>query len=57
MCFDTINIILMATQVIKSARVMKKAVAFLLPFMEEENASQLADDAATGESLHKSVCS
>lgn len=29
-------------QVIKSARVMKKAVAYLLPFMEEEKAAKLA---------------
>jgi len=33
-------------QVIKSARVMKKAVAYLLPFMEEEKAAKLA---ASGE--------
>jgi len=30
-------------QVIKSARVMKKAVAYLLPFMEEEKARKLAE--------------
>merc|ERR1719460_1768747 len=35
-------------QVIKSARVMKKAVAYLLPFMEEEKAARAADRAAKG---------
>lgn len=30
-------------QVIKSARVMKKAVAYLIPFMEEERAAQLVN--------------
>lgn len=29
-------------QVIKSARVMKKAVAHLIPFMEEEKAASMA---------------
>ncbi len=32
-------------QVVKSARVMKKAVAYLLPFMEEEKANQAAEEA------------
>jgi 5-methyltetrahydrofolate--homocysteine methyltransferase len=31
-------------QVIKSARVMKKAVAYLIPFMEKEKAARLAED-------------
>ena len=31
-------------QVIKSARVMKKAVAYLLPFMEEEKPGQRRRD-------------
>merc|ERR1711871_848991 len=35
-------------QVIKSARVMKKAVAYLLPFMEEEKAKRAAERAAAG---------
>ncbi|RQM20654.1 hypothetical protein B5M09_000410 [Aphanomyces astaci] len=35
-------------QVIKSARVMKKAVAYLLPFMEEEKLAQQAKDRADG---------
>merc|ERR1711871_1279115 len=35
-------------QVIKSARVMKKAVAYLLPFMEEEKARKKAERAAQG---------
>ncbi|OQR99105.1 5-methyltretrahydrofolate-homocysteine s-methyltransferase [Achlya hypogyna] len=35
-------------QVIKSARVMKKAVAYLLPFMEAEKAAKQAEDRANG---------
>lgn len=35
-------------QVIKSARVMKKAVAYLLPFMEAEKEAQRQADAANG---------
>merc|ERR1719387_777736 len=35
-------------QVIKSARVMKKAVAYLLPFMEEEKAKRKAEREAAG---------
>merc|ERR1711988_745447 len=35
-------------QVIKSARVMKKAVAYLLPFMEEEKARKAAEREAAG---------
>merc|ERR1712176_1142738 len=35
-------------QVIKSARVMKKAVAYLLPFMEEEKERRAAERAAQG---------
>jgi len=35
-------------QVIKSARVMKKAVAYLLPFMEEEKAKKAAEREAAG---------
>jgi 5-methyltetrahydrofolate--homocysteine methyltransferase len=34
-------------QVVKSARVMKKAVAYLLPFMEEEKAREAAAESAT----------
>ena len=33
-------------QVVKSARVMKKAVAYLLPFMEEEKADERGERAA-----------
>lgn len=35
-------------QVIKSARVMKKAVAYLLPFMEEEKSRQRLENTANG---------
>merc|ERR1711988_428183 len=35
-------------QVIKSARVMKKAVAYLLPFMEEEKVARAAEREAAG---------
>ena len=35
-------------QVVKSARVMKQAVAYLLPYMEEEKARAQANGAATG---------
>ncbi|HTO62600.1 MAG TPA: methionine synthase [Bradyrhizobium sp.] len=38
-------------QVVKSARVMKQAVAYLMPFMEEEKARNLANG-VTGESSH-----
>ncbi|XP_064402589.1 methionine synthase-like isoform X2 [Halichondria panicea] len=38
-------------QVIKSARVMKKAVAYLIPFMEEEKAKQLAEATDAGETV------
>lgn len=38
-------------QVIKSARVMKKAVAFLLPFMEAEKAAARATAVANGETV------
>ncbi|TMW57200.1 hypothetical protein Poli38472_003125 [Pythium oligandrum] len=40
-------------QVIKSARVMKKAVAYLLPFMEEEKAKSRLAAAANGEVLEE----
>jgi 5-methyltetrahydrofolate--homocysteine methyltransferase len=33
-------------QVVKSARVMKQAVAYLMPFMEEEKARNLANGTA-----------
>ena len=36
-------------QVIKSARVMKKAVAHLIPFMEEERQRQLLETGTTGD--------
>lgn len=36
-------------QVVKSARVMKQAVAYLMPFMEEEKARNLAAGTDTGE--------
>jgi len=36
-------------QVIKSARVMKKAVAHLIPFMEEERQAQLAESGEVGD--------
>jgi cobalamin-dependent methionine synthase I len=39
-------------QVIKSARVMKKAVAHLIPFMEEEREARFA---ALGETMVDSV--
>ncbi len=42
-----LTLTLILPQVIKSARVMKKAVAYLLPFMEEEKAKQLADAGET----------
>ncbi|WP_430413319.1 methionine synthase [Knoellia koreensis] len=43
-------------QVVKSARVMKKAVAYLLPFMEEEKAeSGLADARAKGKVVMATV--
>jgi 5-methyltetrahydrofolate--homocysteine methyltransferase len=38
-------------QVVKSARVMKQAVAYLMPFMEEEKARNLANG-VTGDSSH-----
>ena len=34
-------------QVVKSARVMKKAVAYLMPFMEAEKAAQAPEDRRT----------
>ena len=40
---------------IKSARVMKKAVAHLIPFMEKEKAEQLAVATADGETVNESV--
>ena len=36
-------IMMFLSQVIKSARVMKKAVAHLIPFMEEERQQQLLE--------------
>merc|ERR1712037_544856 len=42
-------------QVIKSARVMKKAVAYLLPFMEEEKAEREAQGLAAIEEKGKGV--
>ncbi len=46
---------LILPQVIKSARVMKKAVAYLLPFMEEEKAKQLAEATDAGETVDAAV--
>ncbi|EFA77656.1 cobalamin-dependent methionine synthase [Heterostelium album PN500] len=45
-------------QVIKSARVMKKAVAYLIPFMEEEKAAKRAlnADAVVEEAENAGVC-
>ena len=37
------TIMMFLSQVIKSARVMKKAVAHLIPFMEEERQQQLLE--------------
>ncbi|HEX7377256.1 MAG TPA: methionine synthase, partial [Pirellulales bacterium] len=42
-------------QVVKSARVMKKAVAYLLPFMEAEKAASGASDAPRGKILMATV--
>ena len=43
-------------QVVKSARVMKKAVAYLLPYMDEEKrAAGLADDSSRGKVLMATV--
>ena len=42
-------------QVVKSARVMKKAVAYLMPFMEQEKASQGLDSAYKGKILMATV--
>ncbi len=42
-------------QVVKSARVMKKAVAYLLPFMEEEKKAAGASDAPRGKVLLATV--
>jgi len=42
-------------QVIKSARVMKKAVAYLIPFMEEEKAAAVAAGGASGPSNNGTV--
>ena len=48
---DYINIMFLS-QVIKSARVMKKAVAHLIPFMEKEREEHFA---ALGEEIQESV--
>ena len=42
-------------QVIKSARVMKKAVAYLLPFMEEEKKRALAEDPSLAQKARTKV--
>src|SRR5690606_31913843 len=42
-------------QVVKSARVMKKAVAYLMPFMEEEKARLGTQDKANGKILMATV--
>ncbi len=42
-------------QVIKSARVMKKAVAYLIPFMETEKIELAAGRAARGEAAIEEV--
>ena len=42
-CDDDKTIMMFLSQVIKSARVMKKAVAHLIPFMEEERQQQLLE--------------
>ena len=44
-------------QVIKSARVMKKAVAHLIPFMEEERQHQLETSGATDNEADRSTLS
>ena len=44
-------------QVIKSARVMKKAVAHLIPFMEEERQQQLETSGATDNEADRSTLS
>ena len=43
--------LLLRSQVIKSARVMKKAVAYLIPFMEAEKAAKLAAMGANAEEV------
>ena len=43
-------------QVIKSARVMKKAVAYLLPFLEAEKAKRAAERAAAGLAEEEEQC-
>jgi len=43
-------------QVIKSARVMKKAVAYLLPFLEAEKARRAAERAAAGLAEEEEQC-
>lgn len=40
-------------QVIKSARVMKKAVAYLLPFMEEEKLAKMVEDGIDPSSINE----
>ncbi len=42
-------------QVIKSARVMKKAVAYLVPFMEEEKEEALKKMKAEGKEISENV--
>ena len=42
-------------QVIKSARVMKKAVAYLLPFMEEEKRKKLIAEGKEDEKLYEKL--
>ena len=42
-------------QVVKSARVMKKAVAYLMPFMEAEKDSAIGDNAQNGKILMATV--
>ncbi len=42
-------------QVIKSARVMKKAVAYLIPFMEKEKEEMLKKMTEKGEEISENV--
>jgi len=42
-------------QVIKSARVMKKAVAYLIPFLEEEKKNRLLSQEKTGEKVRENA--
>ena len=46
----------MYTQVIKSARVMKKAVAYLVPFMEQARKEQEEQLRAQGIEITNEVC-